>query len=501
MKKAICAALAAAFLFAAMGVTTFAAGCRLPSGVAYVDIESAIDGFVNDNKDTTAAVSVSVFTGDSVLLEKAYGHANVAAGTQADADTVFEWGSVTKLLVWISVMQLAEQRKLNLDRDIGGYLPKHFLRKLKYDDPITLLHLMNHTAGFQEIPLGLVVPFGTAGAGLGAALRLLEPAQVFRPGKHVAYSNYGAALAGYIVELVSGMPFYAYAREHIFAPLHMEQTALKPGLSDDGWVKSQRRKLNCYGADMRCMGAAMYDIPLYPAGMATGTIADLRRLAAALLPDQNGASPLFQKAETLTELFAPTSVFPDGKTPSNCHGLWFEPTMNGTVIGHLGATAGCISAVYIDPGAGVGMAVMTNQYGEAAYTRRLPRLIFGEKNLGSGGDFEEAGDLSGVYFMSRDVHKGLFKPMRFLRMVVAIKTGDGYRTFPETAIEPIGPALYVAEGLPLYAVFDERGRAVKLVSGTEEYMRSDAWYADMISLFATSYVWAATGTAHTRTTS
>jgi hypothetical protein len=234
---------------------------------------------------------------------------------------------------------------------------------------------------------------------------------------------------------------------------------------------------------MKGLGVSMYDIPPYPAGMATGTIADLRKLAAALLPGKNGTSPLFQKAGTLAALFAPTAVFPDGETPNNCHGLWFESLLNGRVIGHLGATAGCTSAIYVDPDAGVGMAVMTNQYGESAYTRKLPCRVFGEKRLGGGADFEEAGDISGVYFMSRDMHKGLLKPLRFMRMVVVVKTKDGYRTFPESTVEPIGPALYMAggdTGRLLYAEFDERGRAQKLACSTEEYMRSDAWYAAII---------------------
>jgi len=474
------------------GYGCFCLGRPAAVGVAYDGLEDLVDGYVAGNSATTAAVSVSVFTRDAVLLEKAYGDSDIAAGTPNGADTVFEWGSVTKTLTWVSAMQLAEQGKLDLSEDIREYLPKHFLRKLKYREPITMLHLMNHTAGFQEVPLGMTVPFGMGSADLGCALRLIEPAQVFRPGEHMAYSNYGAALAAYIVERISGLPFYEYARANIFTPLGMTKTAFAPGLADNEWVKAQRPKLRCYGTDRKSLGVSMNDY-LYPAGMATGTIADLRRLAAALLPDKNGMSPLFQKAGTLTALFTPTAMFPDGETPSDCHGLWPEPLLGGRVIGHLGATVGCTSAIYVDPDAGVGMAVMTNQSGESAYTRKLPRRIFGEQSLG-GGDFEEAGDISGVYFMSRDMHEGLLKPIRFMRMVVVVKAEDGYRTFPEHAVAPIGPALYlVADEVsqPLYAVFDEHGRAVKLAAFTEEYMRSDAWYAGVIywacSLWAGRY--------------
>lgn len=155
-------------------------------------------------------------------------------------------------------MQLVEQEKLDLNADLRAYLPDNFFKKLKYDDPITMLNLMNHNAGWQDVYVDTapITNEDAARPGLGVAVKLLEPAQVFRPGEYTAYSNYGASLAGYIVERISGKPFYEYVHDNIFTPLGMEHTALNYDLSDNLWVKKQRQNIACYTSDLQSLGAA-----------------------------------------------------------------------------------------------------------------------------------------------------------------------------------------------------------------------------------------------------
>ncbi|KUP21048.1 hypothetical protein AWJ19_27405 [Paenibacillus sp. DMB5] len=104
-------------------------------------------------------------------------------------------------------MQMVEQGKLDLRTDIREYLPEGFFRKLKYDEPITLLNLMHHNAGWQERYTDLFYRQEDDVPDLKEALRIAEPRQVYKPGTVLAYSNYGASLAGYIVERQSGQPF------------------------------------------------------------------------------------------------------------------------------------------------------------------------------------------------------------------------------------------------------------------------------------------------------
>lgn len=234
MKRLINTLLALAFWTSA-SVTVYAAGNEgvLPSGVEYSNIESVIDTYVEEHKSTTAAVSVAVFTGSEVLMEKAYGYSDIENRITNDKYTVFEWGSMTKLLTWTSTMQLAEKGEIDLNEDIRIYLPDGFLKKLKYDTPITMLNLMNHNASWEETATDLFLKDKKDVKELGDALRLIEPEQIHEPGSFVAYSNWGTALAAYIVECVSGQSFDDYVQERIFKPLSMEHTALNATLSDN----------------------------------------------------------------------------------------------------------------------------------------------------------------------------------------------------------------------------------------------------------------------------
>lgn len=90
------------------------------------------------------------------VFAKGYGFADLENNTAMDPETtVFEWGSISKTFVWVSVMQLVEDRKIDLETDIRTYLPDSFLKNLRFAEPVTLLHLMNHTAEFEEELLDL----------------------------------------------------------------------------------------------------------------------------------------------------------------------------------------------------------------------------------------------------------------------------------------------------------------------------------------------------------
>ena len=100
-----------------------------------------------------------------------------------------------------------------MDADISAYLDFEIERR--FDEPLTLRHLLTHSAGFEE--RWKVVPT----TDLEAYVKNDPPAQVFAPGTTPAYSNYGMALAGYIVQRVSGQPFETYVREHVLEPAGM----------------------------------------------------------------------------------------------------------------------------------------------------------------------------------------------------------------------------------------------------------------------------------------
>jgi CubicO group peptidase (beta-lactamase class C family) len=195
------------------------------------DVETWLDGYLPyalQRGDVAGAVVMVVKDGE-ILVGKGYGYADVEDHKPVDpARTLFRPGSVSKLFTWTSVMQLVEQGKLALDADVNQYLD--FKIPDAFDKPITLRNLMTHTPGFEEVNKNVIVSDTTGVAPLDVFLKAWTPTRIFPPGEMPAYSNYGTALAGYIVQRVSGEPFDDYVERHIFGPLGMEHATFRQPL-------------------------------------------------------------------------------------------------------------------------------------------------------------------------------------------------------------------------------------------------------------------------------
>lgn len=126
---------------------------KLPSGTERSQIGQKIQDFVKEHEKTTAGMATAVFDKNGTIYKGNFGYVDKENKVKVDDDSVFEWASITKLTVWVSVMQLWEEGKIDLEADIRTYLPEGFLRNLRFDKPITMLDLMNHQAGFDEMPL------------------------------------------------------------------------------------------------------------------------------------------------------------------------------------------------------------------------------------------------------------------------------------------------------------------------------------------------------------
>jgi len=194
------------------------------------DIEAFLDGLVPQQlqrEDIAGAVIVVVKNG-SVFFSKGYGFADVKKRTPVSpAGTLFRPGSISKTFTWTAVMQLVEQGKLDLDRDVNDYLDFHVPHT--YGRPVTVRNLMTHTPGFEEVIKDLMADQPAELPDLRLFVMAHQPKQIYAPGTIPAYSNYGADLAGYIVQRVSGLPFEQYVQENIFRPLGiLDATFLEP---------------------------------------------------------------------------------------------------------------------------------------------------------------------------------------------------------------------------------------------------------------------------------
>ena len=245
MKKLLSLLIAIMFICLSLSKSIYASETgskQTHCGVAYSDIANTIDSFIAEREAGLASFAVSVFDENGEIYNGYYGYSDIENSVKADKDTVYEWGSCSKILVWVSVMQQWERGNLDLNKDIREYLPEGFLTKLQYpEEKITMINLMNHNAGFQE-------SFFEKEDGATAddmydtledAIRACECFQAFHVGEHTAYSNWGTALAAFIVERVSGMDYISYVHKNILEPLGMEKTSVDSRATDNSWVSKK----------------------------------------------------------------------------------------------------------------------------------------------------------------------------------------------------------------------------------------------------------------------
>ena len=191
--------------------------------------------------------SVALVRGDQVIFAKGYGYADIEKRQPVVANqTLFRIGSVSKLFIWTAVMQLWEEGKLDLDADVNTYL-KDFQIPATYSEPITLKNLMTHTPGFEDLATDgrLFVNNSSDIMPLGKYLKDRMPARIRPPGEVTAYSNYGSALAAYIVAQVSGMPYDEYVEKNILLPLGMRNTTFEQPLPPEALEKHVSRLQLC----------------------------------------------------------------------------------------------------------------------------------------------------------------------------------------------------------------------------------------------------------------
>ena len=198
-----------------------------PSGIGSTQIEYELDSIFDSYiGKTVQGATIAIVKEGKIVYEKGYGYADRENNRVVDpATTVFEYGSATKLFTWVSAMQLAEVGELDLDKDIRSYIPSEYQLEISAHKPVTMLNLMNHTAGFDDYLIGLFTRKDNY-TEFESGLKENVPQQIYEPGEVCSYSNYGAALAGYIVQNVANQEEYKYVREHIFDTLGMKKVTM-----------------------------------------------------------------------------------------------------------------------------------------------------------------------------------------------------------------------------------------------------------------------------------
>jgi CubicO group peptidase (beta-lactamase class C family) len=338
-------------------------------GLTDDDVGAFLDGLVplQLQREDIAGAVIAVVKDGQLLFAKGYGYSDVAKKTPVTPDgTLFRPGSLSKLFTWTAVMQQLEQGRLDLDRDVNDYLD--FKIPATYSQPITLRHLMTHTPGFEETDKNLVQQDARHLQPLGQYLGSHIPRRIFPPGSIPAYSNYGAALAGYIVERVSGQPFQQYVDERIFKPLGMaHSTFVQP-------LPASLKPLMSSGYREASGPAQPFEvIEDAPAGSLSATADDLSHFMIAHLQDGRFNGAVILRPET-ARLMHTRQTGPHPALNGMTLGFYEQNRNAYRIISHGGDTVYFHSDLYLIPDAQVGLFMSYNSAGKGEVDPRAAVL-------------------------------------------------------------------------------------------------------------------------------
>jgi D-alanyl-D-alanine carboxypeptidase len=280
-----------------------------------------------------------------ILFSDARGLADRANNSPNTLDTRFRVGSMNKMFTAVSVLQLVEAGKLELDAPLGKYLPKYPNRDVA--EKVTIHHLLTHTGGTGDI-------FGPDFEINRTKLRSHDDYVAlygqrgleFEPGSKWAYSNYGMLLLGVVIEKVSKQSYYDYVQDHIYEPA---------GMTESGSLPENEAVPNRSIGYMKPPGTAEWIVntdTLPYRGTAAGggysTVRDLERFARALLGH---------------ELLSPesTKLLLSAKVEGYAYGFMDARDADGNGwVGHGGGAPGMNGDLRIYPKSGYVVAVLSN---------------------------------------------------------------------------------------------------------------------------------------------
>ena len=326
----------------------------------------------------TPGLSVTVVHNDAVVWSNAYGWADIDANRPATTDTLYHVASISKIFTATALMQLHEAGRFKLDEPINNHLPfpVNHPNPEYADSPITFRMVLSHTSALRDnwSVINSLTVCGDSSIPFGEFLEeyLVRGGQYYsatqsyywniEPGSQFNYSNVGFTLAGYLVQVISGMPFEQYCDQNIFGPLGMVETSwFLEGLdiTHIATPYSYAEPAGPYQAN--CHRGA----PIYPAGYLRSSTA---QMAALLIAHMNGGSwndvQLLQP-ETVEIMQTHHAEIPPGYFyPASVHnyglGFMFDEFGDHEVVGHLGVSHGSTTLMFFRPKDKVGIIVLAN---------------------------------------------------------------------------------------------------------------------------------------------
>ncbi|TYL36525.1 serine hydrolase [Natronococcus pandeyae] len=352
------------------------------------DDPAALEEFVDDLVaerigDETPGAVVAVVDGEETVVSKGYGTVAADSDVPVRADeTLFRLGSVSKVVTFTAVMQGVERGTLDLDEDVNAYLADSAVEiPDTYQEPVTLRHLGTHTAGFGWVPNPGVVDHRDELTSLETALLENRPERRRPPGEAVAYSNYGAMLAGHVVAEAHETTFEEYARSEIFEPLGMDHSTFVQPVPDThpGELASPHTP----DGDRFAVADPVY-INWRPAGSMSATATDVAAFVSAHLEDGTVGDTRLLEPETVRTMHE-RQYERHPAINGWAYGLWEDGRPEDDALAHTGATIYFLSDLVLSVEHDVGIFVGYNARGgetEAEAVRRVIAELVDEYDLG-----------------------------------------------------------------------------------------------------------------------
>lgn len=295
---------------------------------------------------------------DGSVTELATGVLNLDTGVEATPDSVFQIGSITKVYTSALVLQLVEERRLELDQPVATLLPELILTDLESLDKVTVRDLLTHTSGIQGDH------FEDVGRGDDAVARYVESCAKLgfsHPvGATMSYCNTGFVLAGRIIEKLTSQIWDGALRTRLLEPLGTTHTVTLP--------EEAVRFRVAYGHETSDEGtrlASVWGLPrgIGPAGLICATAADV--VAFARMHLDEGMAPGGRRllsVDSIAEMQKPQVDVPDPWAMGSHWGVgWSLFDWDGRrVCGHDGGTIGQAAYLRVVPDSGVVVALLTN---------------------------------------------------------------------------------------------------------------------------------------------
>ncbi len=325
--------------------------------------ESDLTNFMNESvtnymdERNVAGILLSVVKDGALLLSSGYGYADVDAEILASAnDTLFGIASISKTFMAIAVMTLVENGTLDLDEDINNYLESFQIPLIEGSDPITLAHLMSHTAGFEE---SLDPVFYSSYSSMPAMRDFLQvnmPAQVHPVGYIQSYSNLGASLAGLVVQEVTGISYEEYLEQSVLTPLGLDSTTAYQQVPSSIDAEFSHGYSYFGGTFIEKLH---YYCVVPPTGGMASTAEDMAQFMIMLLNEGNYDGDQFLETETVLEMQAEQfKGHPDLNGVG--YGLYTTKNNNQSLVYHTGGMPTFSSIMALIPEHEVGIFISVN---------------------------------------------------------------------------------------------------------------------------------------------